>query len=302
MTLTELRYLVALSETGHFRKAAERCHVSQPTLSLAIKRLEGELGLSLFERARGQLTATPVGEQIIRQARRVLEESAQLRELADLGRDPLRGTLSVGAIYTVGPYLFPRLVGNLHRFAPAMPLFIEESYTAVLRRKLRAGLLDAIFVALPFTETDVVTRTLYQEPLVVVMPEEHPLAGDATVDPKALADHRVLLLGEGHCFRDQVLSTCPGLQRQLDDERTLGQAVVEGGSLETLKHMVASGLGITVLPRSAASTAEYGTQRLLVRPFDEPQPTREVALAWRASFPRHQAIDALGRAVQERSS
>jgi LysR family hydrogen peroxide-inducible transcriptional activator len=293
MTLTELRYLVALSETGHFRKAAEHCNVSQPTLSIAIKRLEEELDVPLFERSRHKVSATPIGERIVKQAVTILQETQNLVQLAQQGKDPLGSVLSVGAIYTVGPYLFPRLVSGLQAVAPDMPLFIEESYTAVLRGKLSRGQLDAIFIALPFTEPEVVTRPVYDEPFVVVMPEDHPLAGEKCVDPAALASHRVLLMGEGHCFRDQVLEACPGLQQAIQDDYASGHAVVEGSSLETLKHMVATGLGITVLPRSAADLATYGGKALVAREFTDPVPKRTIALAWRVSYPRHQAIDTL---------
>jgi LysR family transcriptional regulator, hydrogen peroxide-inducible genes activator len=293
MTLTELRYLVALSETGHFRNAAEQCNVSQPTLSIAIKKLEEELGISLFERARHKVATTPAGERIVEQARTVLRETQNLRQLAELGKDPLGAMLSVGAIYTVGPYLFPRLVSRLQQLAPKMPLFIEENYTASLRGKLSKGDLDAIFVALPFTETDVVTRSLYDEPFVVLLPTNHGLAGQAQIDASALASQRVLLMGEGHCFRDQVLEACPGLQQAIRENHARGHMVVEGSSLETLKHMVASGLGITVLPQSAAREATYGEHTLAVRPFADPTPKRSIALAWRASYPRPEAIDIL---------
>lgn len=293
MTLTELRYLVALADTGHFRKAAEQCNVSQPTLSIAIKKLEGELGISLFERSRQKVTVTPTGERIVEQAKTVLQETKNLLSIAELGKDPLGSMLSVGAIYTVGPYLFPRLVSNLQQVAPGMPLFIEESYTASLRVKLASGELDAIFIALPFTEPDVVCRAVYDEPFVVLMSEDHPLGKQKAIDPAAIAEHRVLLLGEGHCFRDQVLEACPGLQQAIRNDYAQGHAVVEGSSLETLKHMVASGLGITVLPKTAADVVTYGERSLAVRPFTDPAPKRTIALAWRASYPRPEAIDIL---------
>jgi len=299
MTLTELRYLVALSETGHFRKAAEQCNVSQPTLSIAVKKLEQELGICLFERSRHKVSATPTGERIVEQAQAVLREAQNLRNLAELGKDPLGSVLSVGAIYTVGPYLFPRLVTRLQPAAPDMPLFIEESYTSSLRSKLTSGELDAIFVALPFTETDVVTRAVYDEPFVVLLPEEHPLSQEQHIDPATLCMHRVLLMGEGHCFRDQVLEACPGLLQAISDNYARGTALVEGSSLETLKHMVASGLGITVLPKSAADVVTYGEHTLAVRPFTEPVPQRTIVLAWRVSYPRHQAIDILTDAMRK---
>ena len=299
MTLTELRYIVALDQSGHFRKAAEHCNVSQPTLSIAVKKLEQELGVPLFERSRQKVAATAIGERVVEQARTVLQETNNLINIAQLGKDPLGTVLSVGAIYTVGPYLFPRLVTRLQKLAPQMPLFIEESYTASLRGKLSGGNLDAIFIALPFTETDVVTRPVYEEPFVVLMPDDHPLAGEEHIDPAELAQHRVLLMGEGHCFRDQVLEACPGLLEAINDTHTRGSSVLEGSSLETLKHMVASGLGITVLPESAANVAQYGHHRLAVRPFIDPAPRRTVALAWRASYPRHQAIDMLADALRD---
>lgn len=298
MTLTELRYLVALSESGHFRKAADACSVSQPTLSIAIKKLEEELGISLFERARHKVSVTPIGERIVAQAQTVLQEANNLVSLAKQGKDPLGSVLSVGAIYTVGPYLFPRLVSRLQQLAPEMPLFIEESYTADLRVKLSAGALDAIFVALPFTEPEVVTRALFDEPFVVLLPENHPLAQLTTIEPAVLAEHKVLLMGEGHCFRDQVLEACPGLQESIIAHNARDHTVVEGSSLETLKHMVASGMGITVLPESAASVALYGDTDLVVRPFTTPAPSRTIALAWRVSYPRHQAIDILTDALR----
>ncbi len=299
MTLTELRYIVALHQTGHFGKAADRCHVSQPTLSIAIKKLEDELNVALFERSRNQVHATPLGLKIIEQAQTVLDQASLIRELADQGKDPLGSRLSIGAIFTVGPYLFPCFVPELHRLAPSMPLYIEESYTAVLREKLRASELDAIVIALPFTEPDVVTQPLYDEPFVVVMPGDHPLAKLDNIPQKKLAQETVLLLGEGHCFRDQVLSACPALRTSLSNADAQLQSVVEGSSLETLKHMVASRLGLTVLPLSAAQIAPYGEGMLAVRPFADPQPRRTVALAWRASFPRHQAIDVVSQAIRQ---
>ena len=299
MTLTELRYVVALADSGHFGKAAQFCHVSQPTLSVAIKKLEDELGISLFERARGRVSTTPIGQRIVEQAQTVLQEVNNLVNLAELGKDPLGSVLSVGAIYTVGPYLFPRLVNQLHDQAPQMPLFIEENYTAVLRRKLSSGELDAIFVALPFTEPEVVTRPLYDEPFVVLLPQDHPLSREKTIDPAALADHRVLLLGEGHCFRDQVLDACPGLKEAIANELAASLPSIEGSSLETLKHMVAGGMGVTVLPKLAADIAQYNDDTLTVRPFEEPAPMRSIALAWRVSYPRHQAVDLLSDALKD---
>lgn len=299
MTLTELRYIVALYQTSHFGRAAERCHVSQPTLSIAVKKLEEELDVTLFERSRNQVRATAVGLRIIQQAQVTLEQANRVRELAEAGKDPLGSRLAIGAIFTVGPYLFPCFVPGLQQLAPKMPLYIEESYTAVLREKLRAGELDAIIVALPFTEPDVVTQPLYDEPFVVLMPADHPLAKEEAIGNDVIAEQSVLLLGEGHCFRDQVLAACPGLEQTLLLADPQLQSVVEGSSLETLKHMVASRLGITVLPLAAAQVGAYGQGVLAMRPFRDPQPRRTVGLAWRASFPRPQAIEVVSQSIRQ---
>jgi LysR family transcriptional regulator, hydrogen peroxide-inducible genes activator len=298
MTLTELRYIIALADTGHFGKAAEKCFVSQPTLSVAIKKLEEELGVTLFERARSLVRTTPIGSQIVDQAKSVMEQSSRIREIANQGKDPLGTPLSVGAIHTVGPYLFPRCIPIIRENAPNMPLYIEENMTAVLRERLRASRLDAIIIALPFTEPEVVTQVLYEEPFVVLLPSDHPLAAKKAISHEELARENVLLLGEGHCFRDQVLDACPGLRQSFANGDQHLQSVVEGSSLETLKHMVVSKLGVTVLPMSAAQIAPYGDGVLCTRPFTDPAPSRTVALAWRASFPRHQAIDIISQAIK----
>jgi LysR family hydrogen peroxide-inducible transcriptional activator len=288
MTLTELRYIVTLAQERHFGRAAEKCFVSQPTLSVAVKKLEGELNIALFERRKSTVSPTPLGEKIIQQAEKILAETRILKELAETGKDQLSSPLRVGAIFTIGPYLFPHLVPQVHKQAPQMSLFIEESYTAVLRRQLREGELDAIIVALPFNEPDVITRSLYDEPFVVVMRKDHELTKLDYINAEMLPDQNLLLLGEGHCFRDQVLELCPALSQQKNNR--LG-SVTQGSSLETLKYMVATGLGITVLPESAVGNLD--SNLITTRPFANPAPSRTVALAWRASFPRGKAIDLL---------
>jgi LysR family hydrogen peroxide-inducible transcriptional activator len=211
MTLTELRYIVTLAQEQHFGRAADRCYVSQPTLSIAVKKLEDELGIALFERTKSRVQPTPLGEQIVAQANLVLEQTA-IKDLADAGKDQLSSPLSVGAIFTIGPYLLPKFIPHLQKLASKMPLYVEEGYTHNLRKKLRNGELDVIIVALPFVEPDVVTQALYEEPFVVLMPKDHPLAAKEALKPDDLNDQQLLLLGEGHCFRDQVLTTCPSLQ------------------------------------------------------------------------------------------
>jgi len=301
MTLTELRYIVALAEEKHFGRAAERCFVSQPTLSVAVKKLEEELGVTLFERSKSHITVTDIGHRIIEQSRRVLDQVNVIKDIAQDGKNQLSSPLRVGAIYTIGPYLFPHLMPELHRAAPEMPLYIEEGYTATLREKLRHSELDAIIVALPFTEPEVVTLPLYDEPFVVLMPNDHPLAEYEEIDPSALVEHDLLLLGPGHCFREQVLGACPQLTANINRDANRGESnqrfVTEGSSLETIRHMVASGLGVSVLPLSAANSPYYSNNLLTTRPFTAPAPYRTVALAWRVTFPRPKAIDMLSLAA-----
>lgn len=302
MTLTELRYVVTLAREKHFGRAAERCHVSQPTLSVAVKKLEDELGIPLFERSKSSIRVTETGERIIEQAQRVLDQVGVIRDMAQDGKNQLNSPLKVGAIYTIGPYLFPHLLPELRRAAPDMPLYIEENYTANLRQKLRHSDLDAIIVALPFDEPEVVTLPLYDEPFVVLLPAGHHLAEKAALSAEELAREQLLLLGPGHCFRDQVLESCPPLVETVTNggAQTDGPALVtEGSSLETIRHMVASGLGITILPLSAATAMQYRADILTVRPFVAPVPFRTVALAWRVTFPRPKAIDMLRLAASQ---
>lgn len=296
MTLTELRYIVAVAHERHFGRAAQACFVSQPTLSVAIRKLEEELGVALFERGTNEVTLTPVGERIVTQAQRVLEQTATLKEIAQQGKDPLTGPLRLGVIYTVGPYLLPHLIPLLHKRAPRMPLLIEENYTARLSELLKGGVLDVIIISLPFDEPGVVTQVLYDEPFKVVLPFSHEWKKLKTIKAKELAKENLLLLGAGHCFRDQVLKACPELNRS----SAVGslQRTLEGGSLETIRHMVASGAGITVLPCTSVLSHQAEDKLLAVRPFADPVPKRRIALAWRNSFPRPQAVATLREALQ----
>ncbi len=301
MTLTELRYVVTLARERHFGRAAERCHVSQPTLSVAVKKLEDELGIPLFERSKSSIRVTETGQRIIEQAQRVLDQVGVIKDMAQDGKNQLNSPLKVGAIYTIGPYLFPHLLPELRRAAPEMPLYIEENYTANLRQKLRHSDLDAIIIALPFEEPEVVTMPLYDEPFVVLLPADHPLTAKDEITADELSREQLLLLGPGHCFRDQVLVSCPPLvdaiTKRADGDKP--DLVTEGSSLETIRHMVASGLGITVLPLSAATGMKYHEDILAVRPFAAPVPFRTVALAWRVTFPRPKAIDVLSLAASQ---
>jgi LysR family hydrogen peroxide-inducible transcriptional activator len=299
MTLTELRYIVTLSQAQHFGQAAERCNVSQPTLSIAVKKLESELGIEIFERSKSSVRPTPIGEKIVAQAQLVLEEAATIKDIASSGKDQLNSPLHVAAIFTIGPYLFPHFIPPLQKTAPQMPLVIEEGYTSTLRKRLRSGEVDVIIVALPFTEPDVVVQPLYEEPFVVLLPQSHPLAKKDKIAHSDLDNENVLMLGEGHCFRDQVIEALPNINRKPVEAAPI-RTMTEGSSLETLCYMVASGLGITILPQSAAIGAEYRGTALVTKPFAGTAPSRIAALAWRASFPRHKAIDALRNAIYDR--
>lgn len=295
MTLTDLRYIVALARERHFGRAAKACFVSQPTLSVAVKKLEEELGVAIFERAPQDVTLTPPGRLIVEQAARVLEAADELKRLAGQGRDQLDGPIRLGAIYTIGPYLFPHLIPALRKRAPKMPVLVEENYTSRLAERLRAGELDAIVISTPFAEPGVVVRVLYEEPFVVAFPSAHEWRKKKSVAARDLARENMLLLGSGHCFRDQVLKACPALNRAAATGSL--QKTLEGSSLETIRHMVASGAGVTVLPCSSASTTGAESRLLATRPFTEPAPAREVALAWRASFPRPRAMDVIAEAM-----
>jgi len=294
MTLTELRYIVAVARERHFGRAAETCFVSQPTLSVAVKKLEDELGLTLFERGPGEVSVTPAGRPIIEQAQRVLEEASRIRELAAAGKDPLAGPLRLGAIYTIGPYLLPKLIPILRRTAPAMQLLIQENFTHRLAEELRSGEVDVILVAMPFEAPGVMTRPVYDEPFMVAVPKGHPWENRKRVTSEELTNESLLLLGEGHCFRDQVLEICHTVRAR---ERSPLARTVEGGSLETIRQMVAGGVGVTVLPATSTATSGGSSDLIRILPFARPIPTRRVGLAWRRSFPRPEAIEALRKAI-----
>ena len=291
MTLTELRYVVALAQERHFGRAAQKCFVAQPTLSLALAKLEDELGMKLFERNKNEVLVTSRGQAIVEQARRVLDEVGKIPHLARGGQDQLSGALRIGAIPTIGPYLLPDLIPILRKKAPQMPLSIEENLTGALAPMLRDGELDVVIIALPFALPGVKTQVLYEEPFSVVVPEGHRWEDRKGVKPSDLADENLLVLNNGHCFREQVLEACPGQSNTAMPE---GRA---GSSLETIRNMVASGLGVSVLPASAL-TARYASKLLRVVPFSAPVPSRKVALAWRTGFDRPLAVETLAAAIQ----
>jgi LysR family hydrogen peroxide-inducible transcriptional activator len=209
MTLTELKYIVAVAREKHFGRAADACFVSQPTLSVAIKKLEEELDVKLFERSANEVTVTPLGEDIVRQAQGVLEQAAHIKEIAKRGKNPLAGPLKLGVIYTIAPYLLPELVRKVIHKSPEMPLMLQENFTVKLLEMLRTGEIDCAILAEPFPDAGLATAALYDEPFMAAVPSTHPLAALSSVTAQALKDETMLLLGNGHCFRDHVLEVCP---------------------------------------------------------------------------------------------
>lgn len=290
MNLSELRYVIAVAQERNFRRAAEKSYVSQPALSTAIHKLEDELGVQIFERSRTEVSPTSIGIRIIEQAQRVLEEAERIKHIAREGKDQLIGPLRFGVIHTIGPYLLPDLIPSLKDIAPEMPLEVEESTTAQLEAHLKDGTIDIILIALPFEVPGVETLALYDERFEVVVQALHPWANKKSIEAKELASERVLLLHAGHCFSNQVAGACPELIRGS------GTSPI-GNSLETIRNMVASGSGISVLPASANSE-RYRSALLKTIPFTEPAPSRRVALAWRKSFARDKAIKALADAIR----
>lgn len=291
MTLTELRYIVALAREHHFGRAADKCNVSQPTLSVAVKKLEDELGVALFERSSGDVRVTPIGAQVVAQAERTLAEAVRVAEIAAAGKDPLTGPLRLGVIYTIGPWLLPALVPRVKERAPQMPLYIAEGYTENLLERLKSAELDVLVLALPIEEPGLVVQPVYDEDFRTLVPVAHPWAGLKSLRPDQLLDEPLLMLGAGNCFRDQVLDLCTRASRGESPQ------VLEGSSLETIRHMVSSGVGVTVMPASSVDGIAADDALLRVKPFVEPSPSRRVGLVWRSSFPRHKAIDVIRQAI-----
>ena len=294
MTLTELRYIVAVAREKHFGRAAEACFVSQPTLSVAIKKLEEELDVKLFERGANEVSVTPLGEEIVRQAQSVIEQAAGIKEIAKRGKDPVSGPLRLGIIYTIGPYLLPDLVKQAIDRVPQMPLMLQENFTVKLLDMLRTGELDCAIVAEPFPDAGLAVAPLYDEPFMVAVPTSHPLAKRKSISAEELKKETMLLLGTGHCFRDHVLEVCPEYARFSSDAEGIRKSF-EGSSLETIKYMVASGMGVTVVPQLSVPKDQQAHVRYI--PFTEPVPTRRVVLAWRRTFTRYEAIAALRNAI-----
>ena len=292
LKLKDLRYLVAVADQRHFGRAAARCFVSQPTLSSQLKKLEQSLGVQLIERAPNNVSLTAAGEEIVARARRILEATDEVVTLARSQHDPLAGRLRVALLPTIGPYLLPRVAPAVRKALPRLELHLYEYQTAPMLQKLHAGELDVGILALPVDTAGLEARELYREAFSVALPEHHPLAARQSVRVADLKGEKLLLLEEGHCLRDQALEVCSraGVHEQQDFRAT---------SLETLRQMVASGAGITLLPELAGRGAYRNARGLVLRPFAKPAPVRQVGAVWRKSSARRGAIDALCRVISE---
>jgi len=290
--LKDLRYLVAVADARHFGRAAEKCFVSQPTLSAQLKKLEDYLGVQLIERQPNNVGLTEAGEQIVARARRILEASDEVVTLARTHRDPLAGRLRVALLPTIGPYLLPRVSQPMHKALPRLELQLYEYQTQPMLEKLASGEIDVGILALPVVLDGLEARELYAEPFVVALPDQHRLAKRDSVKVEDLKSEPLLLLEDGHCLRDQALEVCSrvGLHDSQDFRAT---------SLETLRQMVATGAGVTLLPE-LASRGAYGNARgVAIRPFTRPAPVRHVGAVWRKSTARRQAIEAICDLIAE---
>jgi len=289
MKLSALRYLVAFADEGSFSRAAERCSVSQPTLSVALQNLESELGVTLIERSKSHVALTDLGWQVTAQARRALDETRRIEMVAQLGKDPLQGSFQLGVIHTIAPYLLPELIAAMGKIVPNVHLFIEESMTALLTDYLKYGTVDAAIIALPFEVSGVQVRPLYDEPFRVVVPKGHAWAKRKKIAASEVRGENVLVLKAGNCFREQVLDACPEISHAEG-------SMHEGHSIETVRCMVASGYGVSVLPAGTLNGI-YKSDLVASVPFEPPEPSRRIALAWRRGFTRPQVIEAIIEAV-----
>ncbi|MGI9229270.1 MAG: hydrogen peroxide-inducible genes activator [Gammaproteobacteria bacterium] len=298
MTLTELRYIVAVSRTRHFANAAATCFVSQPTLSVAIKKLEEELGVTIFERHQHEVKVTPIGERIIEQAIAVLEQANTVKLIAEEGKDELHGALRLGVIYTIGPFLLPGFISLLNEQAPELTLLIDEDFTINLAEKLTAGELDLVILSEPFKQAGIDTRFLYSEPFVVVLPQGHPLTAKKSIRAADLINDTLLLLKSGNCFRDQVMDACPACKSDTFSKSTI-QKTLEGSSIDTIRQMVAAGSGVTVIPSTAVNSYDNFSGLVQYRPFIRPVPKRDIVLAHRNSYPRKKLVTLISKLIRQ---
>lgn len=296
MTLSEFRYIVAVAKELHFGRAAEKCFVSQPTLSVAVKKIEAELGVTLFERNQHEISITPLGELVIKQAELILNETNILKEIVQQNKNELKGELKLGIIYTIGPYLLPKLIPVINKQAPELTLIIEEDFTKNLATKLKAGDIDIIILSNPFEESGISTELLYKEPFQVALPSNHPLTKKKKLKASDLLNDTMLLLKAGNCFREQIIELCPSCINPVGTDQKI-QKTLESSSLETIRQMVATGVGITILPGLSIEN-QTGLKGLLeYRPFSNPVPYREIIIAYRQSFPGKKLVELIKESI-----
>lgn len=297
MTLNELKYIVAVGKEKHFRKASESCFVSQPTLSVAIKKLEEELGVSIFERRKQDVIITPIGKQILSIAEEILERSQEIKQVAQESQGDLNSELRIGAIYTIGPYILPNILSLFQTYTDKVPLIIEENYTHVLAEKLQRGDIDIAILSLPFEEPNIETEVIYEETFQLIVPNNHPLAKEPNpISIEQIKEENIFILGAGHCFRDQVVEAFPQLMH-LNYQSDRLQKTFEGSSLETIRYMVASGAGMSIFP--CTSLNQHDSSLFTIKPLQDPIPTRKVAIAWRKSFPREKILSVFKQVMLE---
>lgn len=289
MNLRDLRYLIAVADLRSFVQASEHCHISQPTLSTQIKKLEDRLGVQIFERNNKRVLATEVGERIIATARRILEEVEHIRELAETARDPMSGNLRVGAFPTLSTYIFPALVPLIRDALPRIRLILVEEKTEELIHQLKNGQIDMALLAMPISDDFLQTHALFDDEFLLAVAADHPLAKAGKIRQQDLSGQQLLLLDEGHCLRGQALRVCQinGAEEQQD---------VRATGLETLRQMVRAGTGITFMPRIAVREPDTGIRYI---PFQAPAPSRTIGLAWRKTSMRGRLIGEIGRLITQ---
>jgi LysR family hydrogen peroxide-inducible transcriptional activator len=291
MTLQELKYLVALADHGHFGRAAEACFITQSTLSTQIKKLEDFLGVTLFDRSLKRVTPTPIGQEILQAARSIVEESERIRELAKHAQDPMARTIHLGVIPTLGPYYLPHALTLVHKKHPDLRLLLREEMTPQILEHLANGKLDAGLLALPVNDDSLRVEPLFYEPFLAALPAGHPLAKRDTLKVSDIINEKLLLLDEGHCLRDQALDVCGSGSR--------GREEVRATSLETLRQMVAMGLGLTLLPALAVDAGPRISKKAVeIRPFKSPPPGRTIALVWRRRAPFPETFEQLAQTLK----
>jgi LysR family hydrogen peroxide-inducible transcriptional activator len=295
MNLRDLQYIIAVAETRHFGRAAERCFVSQPTLSGQIKKLEEALGVVIFERTSRSVEITPIGEEILQHARLMMEQADAIEQVAQAHQDPLAGPLRIGAIPTLSPYLMPLILVPLKQQYPQMKLVLSEEMTDTLLHRLQAHEIDAALLATPVEEPELLSMPLFDEPFWLAHPREHPFYNKEEITREDLENTELLLLAEGHCLAKQAMEVCHLSQRREHSE----MADLRAASLETLLQLVGAGFGSTLVPALAMRGSWTTGSGIIVRELDLPDAFRRVSLVYRASFPRVEALQTLARVILE---